>query len=472
MQQSTCVQREEVIDATGTYLDALNWLLHFTDTEGVPPSLEAMSLERPAALLDILNHPHESYPTIVIAGTKGKGSTAAMVESMLRAAGLRTGLYTTPHMHSFRERMRVNGEPITEESFVALTEVMKQAVEELPPSLGTPSTYEVATPMAFLHFAAEAVDVAVLEVGLGGATDAVNVVEPTLTAITSISYDHTQILGDRLTDIVHQKAGILRRGVPVITVSQVAEAAMTIHDEAEQCGAPLYHAEPDGIHAPDAILPYLAPITPETASEMVNLRGLFQQENSRLASGIVQLWYEWWQQQQPTTLPVLPLTADTIRHGLAQVEWPGRFEVVDVPSPPHPAIVLDGAHNGDSAAKLMRSLQAEYPDTRLILVLSILADKDIPAIAEELLPYAAMVVLTTTAHARSASLEHLATTVWPYVQGRIQLCPDPPTAIETALTAAAPHDLVCVTGSLSVVAAAREYLAAYLGQRHQKQTAP
>lgn len=424
-----------------TEAEAAAWLFSFTDSEAkLPRTPQEFNLPRAEALLGQLGDPQRRYPSVVIAGTKGKGSTAAMTEAILRAAGLRVGLYTSPHLHTLRERVQVDREPIAPESVAEQVEQMRPAVARMNPSLGPLSTYEVTTALALRYFAAQQVDAAVLEVGLGGRYDAVNAVTPLVSAISSISYDHMEALGHTLDAIAYQKAGIIKPGVPVVTVPQEQSAAQTIARVAAEQAAPLFVAEPEGLRdtASGRLLPYPAPVQAAT----VGLRGQFQLENARLASGIARLLIE----------QGLPVTERAVAEGLASVRWPGRLETLRE----RPLIIADGAHNGDSAQRLMDALRQLFQYRRLILILAVSADKDLAAIAAALAPAAHTLFLTRTTHPRAASIEQLVAGVGPFAAGELRTANDVAEAITLALESAGPDDLICVTGSLFAVAAARE----------------
>ncbi|MFL5802141.1 MAG: bifunctional folylpolyglutamate synthase/dihydrofolate synthase [Roseiflexaceae bacterium] len=445
-----------------TYQEALDYLYSFLDTERTLPRRPAeLNLPRTSALLAALGEPQRSLRSVVIAGTKGKGSTAAMIEAITRAAGLRTGLWTSPHLHSYRERIQVDRALITQAELVAEVAAIQPVVAAFNQDrYGAPSVFELGFAIALRYFAKRQVDLAILEVGLGGRYDSANAVTPLLSIITSISYDHMQILGDTLHQIAYEKAGILKPGVSAITIAQPPEAMDEIARVAAVVGAPLWVAADLSVfrgpwsgatdHGPrttdgptwfDPFERYRGPA--ETA-----LRGMFQRENARLAAGAALLLRD----------QGLPISDDAIGAGLAAAQWAGRLELI----PGDPPIVLDGAHNGDSAHKLVQSLGAAFPGRRLVLVLGTSQDKDITRILAELAPAAGALVLTRSQHPRAwVDLEELAARAEPLLHDAripIVIAPDVPKAIERARKLAGPGDLICVTGSLFVVAAAREAL--------------
>jgi dihydrofolate synthase/folylpolyglutamate synthase len=417
------------------------WLQSFADSErALPQTPTEFNLPRTRALLARLGNPQTRYPSIIIAGTKGKGSTAAIVEAILRAGGRRVGLYTSPHLHSFHERIQVDSQLITPGEVTTQVSALRPLVAQMDSSLGALSIYEVQTALALAHFAATQVELAVLEIGLGGRYDAVNAVTPIVTAISSISLDHTQILGATVGEIARHKAGIIRPGVPVVTVPQPPEAAMALARVAAEQNTALWIADTLELHqgAAGPSRPYPTPVRTDT----VGLPGLFQLENARLASGIVLLIDDMG----------LPTDTTAIAAGLATVRWPGRLETLHE----RPQLIVDGAHNGDSAQKLMASLQVLTPYRRLILILATSADKDLSAIAAALVPHAQLVIVTQTPHPRAANPLALLAAVQPYACGETRMVATVAEAVAAASCYANPDDLICATGSLFLVAAVRE----------------
>jgi dihydrofolate synthase/folylpolyglutamate synthase len=425
-----------------TYQEALDYIYSFIDPlrkAANTPAEAMLNLDRVRALLSAVGDPHLGMPAVVVAGTKGKGSTCVLIEAMLRVAGLRTGLWTSPHLSSYRERIQVGRKLISQADLVALTARLQPIIDAFDPEpYGRPSTFDVGFVLALSHFAARGVQVAVLEVGLGGRYDASSVITPLASVISSISYDHMAILGPTLTDIAGNKAGIMKRGVPAITVPQPPEAADVLASEARLIGADLYIAGEGGLVRSSERWPYPVAPTPD------RLRGGFQRENGRLAVGAAMLLG--WQG--------LPLDDAVIAEGLATAEWPGRFELV----PGAPPLLIDGAHNGDSAHKLADAIRAEMTFGRLILVLGTSRDKDIEAIVSAIVPMAAAVVITRSTHPRAMDLDRVAAIAAPHLRGPVFLAPEIGDALARARALAEPDDLICVTGSLFVVAAAREAL--------------
>ncbi|HUM68851.1 MAG TPA: folylpolyglutamate synthase/dihydrofolate synthase family protein, partial [Chloroflexota bacterium] len=354
---------------------ALDYLYSFFNFEQPPQdryTTAKIDIFRPRQLLARLGDPQNSYPAIHIAGTKGKGSVAAMCAFSLRAAGYRVGLYTSPHLQEFRERIRVltPGDPdgrISPAAFVHHIEQLKPAVAATP---GT-TWFEVLTAVAFLHFAQEQIDVAVLEVGMGGRLDATNVVTPLVSVITSLSLDHMKYLGDTLAEIAFEKGGIIKPGVPVITAARKPEALAVLRQLATEREAPLsvigqnwqysgritdYRLPNTGAgeqyltisHSPDPVF------VPDGTTFPLALFGDFQLENAALALAALQV-----------VRPSFPhLTLDACRAGLAGVVWPGRLQILHQ-SPDAPTLLADCAHNPDSAQKLSYALTHHYRYGRL-----------------------------------------------------------------------------------------------------------
>ncbi|MBI2369911.1 MAG: bifunctional folylpolyglutamate synthase/dihydrofolate synthase [Deltaproteobacteria bacterium] len=401
-----------------------------------------LGLHNIARLLEALDNPHRALTVLHIGGTNGKGSTAAMAGAILRAAGLHVGLYTSPHLTAFTERIQVDHRPIPEAQAVALADAVRAAAER--EEALRPTFFEFTTAMALVHFARERVDVAVLEVGLGGRLDATNVVRPAAAIITNVGLDHLQYLGKTVEEIAREKAGIIKPGVPVLTGARPHQGLEVIEETCAERGAPLsvlgdaIAAEPAG----SGRFHYRSRSWTLRDLEL-NLRGRHQVWNAALAvAGVECLAQEG-----------LPVSDAAVRQGLREVIWPGRLEVLRQ----RPTVLLDGAHNPDGAEALRCSLREEFRYHRLLLVIGILEDKDIPGILGVLAPLSDELWLCRARAARAADLELLREHAAPLAR-RLTCCPTVPDALRQALARAGPADLICVTGSLYVVGEARAWL--------------
>jgi dihydrofolate synthase/folylpolyglutamate synthase len=432
-----------------SYQDAIDYIYSFINPGRRPASsaIEAQrNVDRMAALLDAVGHPQASLPAVLVAGTKGKGSVCAMVEAIARAAGLRTGLWTSPHLSSYRERIQIDRQPISQIELVDLVNRLAPQIDRFAAGeWGRPSTFDVGFALALVYFATHKVQLAVIEVGMGGRYDSTNAITPLVSGITSISHDHVHVLGSTLIEIAGNKAGIIKPGVPTVTIPHTASVAEVIETEAAHTAAPLYiasHSRLTLVEAPHggdwpASMPL--PVRAQSA-----LGGSFQRENASIAIGIALLLRGCG----------LPLSDPVIAAGLAAVRWPGRFELV----PGEPSILIDGAHNGDSARKLYAAIRSELRYDRFILVLGTSRDKDIEAIASELVPHAQAVVITRSHHTRALPINDLLNHTTPHLCGTLVITANVAEAVQSARALARPEDLICITGSLFVAAAAREAL--------------
>lgn len=435
------------------YQAALDYIFHFTDYEKTPGVLYTSAnydLRRMEELLARLGNPHLQGRTVHIAGTKGKGSTAAMIASVLSTAGYRTGLYTSPHLLTLRERIRVDGALITEEELAALVERLQPEVEAVNQHLtaGQLTTFEVLTALAFVYFQEKSVDFQVLEVGLGGRLDATNVVKPGVSVITSISLDHTEVLGDSLEGIAREKAGIIKQGSVVVSAPQEPEVAVVLKEVCRERNARLVRVGRD-------VLQGKGLATPEGQSFSlwgrggrydltIPLLGGYQLENAATAVAVL---------EELAALGV-ELTVDGIARGLSQVSWPGRFQILRR----RPWLVVDGAHNPYSAKKLTEAVAEYFPRRRVILVFGTSSDKDFSGMIKELLPLAPHFIVTRSRHPRSASTSQLITEL-ARQGGEGEEKEGVSQAISRALDIAGKEDLILVTGSLFLVAEAIEFAA-------------
>jgi dihydrofolate synthase/folylpolyglutamate synthase len=422
-------------------------------------------LEHMRVLLRALEHPELRFPSVLIAGTNGKGSTAATLASILRAAGLRTGLYTSPHLLRINERIRINGEAIDDDKFALVHDMVERTAErliedgELP---WHPSFFEMLTAMAFEHFATSKLDIAVLEVGMGGRLDATNVVEPRVSVITDISLDHEKFLGNTIAEIAREKAGIIRPGGVVVTLPQSPAANDVI-------GNAILDQNATAISA----VPYVPPVSPSAPSYVATagsdgktfsryplqvlgkqilvetpLVGRHQLRNVALAIAAA----------EELSKQGFPVTAESIAQGIRQTRWPGRFQVV----PAHdskPEHVLDVAHNPAGAWALRSTLSACYEDRRLIFAFGAMRDKAIAEMCEILFPLAECVIATQADNPRSATPQEIRDAA-SRMQTEIELSTDVPLALERAREIAAKNKdaVIVITGSIYVVGEAMRQL--------------
>jgi dihydrofolate synthase/folylpolyglutamate synthase len=410
------------------------------------------------ALLARLGDPHQRLRIVHIAGSKGKGSTAAMLAAVLGRAGYRTGLFTSPHLCRVEERFQVDGRPISAAELSALLgEVRDAALHSAAP----PTFFEVATAVCFLHFVRRRVDVAVLEVGLGGRLDSTNVCRPAVALITSISFDHTDLLGDRLASIAREKAGIVKLGRPVVSGATVSEARAVIEQVCRERRAPLaqlgvdfrYRYEPGWVDAERTRRPRVEVMTRRRrwpALEL-NLLGEHQAANAAVAVACVELLRE-----QGWHLPDAAVAA-----GLAEVAWPARLEVVGR----RPLFVLDCAHNVASAVALAETLRTSFALTRRWLVFAGSSDKDLDGMFRALAPLFEHAFLTRyTDNPRSVPPDQLAGLLRAACDLPAALCPTPADAWRAARDRAGPDDLICITGSVFLAGELRPLLLEESGQ--------
>lgn len=430
-----------------TYKEALDYIYSFTDYEKKSSfryAPDTFDLARVEELLALLGNPHQQFDSIHIAGTKGKGSVAAMSESILRAAGYRTGLYTSPHLHTFRERIQVDGQLIPKEAVASLTEQVQPLVSQIRGL----TTFEIITVLGFLYFAQQGVDLAILEVGMGGRLDATNIVNPLVAIITSLSYDHTHILGETLSQIAREKAGIIKDHALVITAPQASEAMAVIEEVCREKQAELTVIGRDWTwEAGEVNLEGQWFRVANHGSRITNhdlwipLLGKHQLVNATVVIAAIEKL-----RRQGINIPEA-----SVREGLRRVRWPGRLEILGR----KPFVVVDCAHNADSAAKLKAALKELFTYRHLTLIFGASSDKDIEGMMRELFPLADQVIVTQARHPRameSAALQESALLLGRKVRASDSVAG----ALNLALETADPQDLICATGSIFVVAEVQE----------------
>jgi dihydrofolate synthase/folylpolyglutamate synthase len=394
-----------------------------------------LGLHNIRTILSRLEHPERRCRAIHIAGTNGKGSTAAMTASMLVAADYRVGLYTSPHLVDFRERIRVDGAVISERRVGELvTRIQMLAGADVPLTF-----FEFTTALAFQYFAETHVDVAVLEVGMGGRFDATNVVEPVATAITTISLDHEEYLGHTIEQIASEKAGIVKPGIPLVAGRLDERAARVIRKAAAEQAAPLHQlGSVFDVRGEPAAFDY-AGIRASHCGLSCRLQGRHQADNAACAIALLEV-------AESSGVRVQPAA---IKRGLASTQWEGRLETVDQ----HPTVVLDGAHNPEAAGVLAAFLvdfRASHPGSRVALILGMMRDKAHRPFVQILLPHIDELIVTQADIARAASAPELRDVLVDLMPS-IRLAPSPGAALTLARRLMTPDDLICVAGSLMLV---------------------
>ena len=431
-------------------------------------------------LLAALEHPENRFQTVLVAGTNGKGSTASTLASILQASGLKTGLYTSPHLVRINERIRLNGEAISDDDFAMLHDVVDRTAERLVGEGDLPwhpSFFEMLTAMAFEYFAHSRPDIVVLEVGMGGRLDATNVVEPRLSIITDISLDHQKYLGETVAEIAREKAGVIRPGGILVTLPQLPEANDVIGNAIFDAGARAVNA-----------VPYMPPVSPGSPSclssewtaddgqksgvrnryplEVMGTRimvesplvGRHQLRNLALAIAAA---------EELHTQGIAEITPETIAKGIRETQWPGRFQVVPAAGE-EPGYVLDVAHNPAGAWALRSTLSSAYPDSAnvdsgngrpITMVFGVMRDKAMQEITEILFPIADHVIVTHANNPRSASPDEIRQAAARVAAGiDIEDAEDVASALERARKVAGAGGVVVVTGSIYIVGEAMRML--------------
>ncbi len=414
------------MDTEQKYNLALDYLYSYVDYSLKHSSEMAkaeFNLDRMFALLNLLGNPHQAYPILHVAGTKGKGSTSALCASALMAAGYKTGLYTSPHLLDYVERIQVNGQPISHELLIDLVEEIKPAVAQIEKL----TTFEITTALAFLAFAKLGCTAAVFEVGLGGRLDATNVVTPRVSVITSLSMDHMAVLGDTLAKIAGEKAGIIKDGVPVVSAPQKDEALEVILRVAKSRNTQVTLIGKDVTfepisHSLEGQTFALSGMTSE-ASNVVEGQG---QDGQAVSSTRPERSDRQGAQSKDGLMITLPLLGDhqrvnaatayaalrasgldipdeAIQRGFAQVQWPARFEVVRR----EPPVIFDSAHNDDSFARLRETLETYFPDKMVYLIFGASEDKNIPGMFREMRPKIRRLIVTRAHHPRALEVEKI-----------------------------------------------------------------
>ena len=408
---------------------------------------EPYRLDRMRSFLHELGDPQNAYPTIHVGGTSGKGSTSTMIAAILRASGKRTGLHTKPHLRSMTERARIDGADIPEERFAELLAEMMPAIERCAADEGRPSYYETLLALAFLYFARERVHIAVIEVGLGGTLDGTNVIVPQVAAITTVGYDHTEILGETLVEIARDKAGIAKAGIPLVCGVTDQDARAVIESRCASVGAPFVPVWETTAIALEEGPRYAQHFAVTTPSERYDVRlpllGAFQRTNAAVALRVVE-------QLRPDLRP----SRDACERGLATATLAGRMEFF----PAHPGVVFDVAHNPEKAARLADSLREQFPDRHFWMIVAIGTSKNAGEIVRALGALPATFIFTSfDAAGRSAIKPQRLASLAEEAGSWGRAVADPIEALTIARRSASADDIVVVTGSTLVVAELREW---------------
>lgn len=449
----------QLMDIEILYQQTLDYLYSFVDyslTRAFRNAPEKFDLARMVDFMEFLGNPHQSYAVIHVAGTKGKGSVCALCANALRSAGYRVGLYTSPHMEDYAERIQINGVPIPHEELIALVNQIRPELDK-----GTQlTTFEITTALAFLYFALNKVDVVVAEVGLGGRLDATNIITPKVSVITSLSLDHVEVLGDTLEKIAAEKAGIIKPNIPVVSSPQRESARRVLEEIAAQKNSPFYLVGRDTLFAPqthslreqtlwvwhpvrgvEAAPPLLGQANEaQPLSLTIPLLGQHQVENAATAYTALQVI-----QRQG-----FAISEKALQEGFATVRWPGRLEILHQA----PFVVLDSAHNRDSACRLRQAIEELFPERSVILIFGVSEDKDVSGMLTELSPLATKLIVTKSVHPRAMSPILLAQLAGE-LNVQAQCTQSVEEAMEVGLRLATPESVVLITGSIFVAASAR-----------------
>jgi dihydrofolate synthase/folylpolyglutamate synthase len=436
------------------YDAAVHYLLSLGRELAAPTQAAAAKfhLENIRGLAERLDNPERAYPSAHIAGTNGKGSTAAFLEMILRNAEFRTGLNTSPHLEKINERIRVNGKDISDEEFAAVVTHIHEVIEKLLAEgrlQAHPTYFECVTAMAFAFFNAERVQFGIFEVGLGGRLDATNILLPVVTVITRIAFDHENFLGHSLAEIASEKAGILKPGVPVVLAGEQPEAAhrLILHRAAELDCPPVdtasaYRADRVTMDA-GCVRAKITEVSTGWSAEIApKLPGRFQLQNAINAVAAARLLLS----------QGLAISDAAIVSGIANAVWPGRIEKLHS----RPDIYLDGAHNPSAARELADFLRENFAGRTIRLLFGAMRDKAVDEIAGILFPLATEVIFTEPRNPRSISAPQLAEIAGHYAT-RFRVVPDAESALDSAITESAPGDAIFITGSLYLVGQLRQY---------------
>ncbi len=398
-------------------------------------------LDRITELLRRVDNPHFALKVVHIGGTNGKGSTAAMLNAILQEGGFRVGMFTSPHLHAYTERYRINGQEIEQQEMAALITELKPHLDAMvKEGYEHPTEFEVSTALAFMYFQRQHVDYLILEVGLGGLIDSTNVVQPVATVITNVAMDHMDYLGNTIEEIATIKAGIIKPGIPLVT-SATGKALAIIKDVCAEKKAPLMIAGVDfcwqeqdwNVEQQRILITGLL----DAYTVDILLKGRHQQINAALAVATAEIL------QQSGAF----LTKDMISQGVLHTIWPARMEIVSQ----NPLVMIDGAHNVDGAIALGQALDEYFPNKDIIMVLGMLGDKERAKVVKELAPRAKAVIITKPNNARAGDWQSMAQEALHFIP-QVETIENIREAVQRAMDMAGTNDMVCITGSLYMVA--------------------
>ncbi|MDT8316715.1 MAG: folylpolyglutamate synthase/dihydrofolate synthase family protein [bacterium] len=408
------------------------------------PSHIDLGLERMLQLMERLGNPHLNFRSVHIAGTNGKGSTAAFISTVLSKAGYKTGLYTSPHLEKFSERVKIDGAEISADEIDAISHEVKVAAEAL--TAGEPTYFEFTTALAFLYFARQGVDIAIIETGLGGRLDATNIITPLVSIITPISLDHMDYLGKTIKEVAAEKGGIIKGGTAAIIGRQEDASLKALEKIAENNRAELFLLGRE-FHISDLSADKFdyCGLKRQIKGIEISMYGDHQKENASLALACL----------ERLTIDGYKINDDILRTGIKETFWPGRFEIISN----DPAFILDGAHNPAAAKELAKSLKTRFNGHRGVFVLGFMGDKDVEAIVAELAPLASEIILTKPAGDRAFDPAAEAPIIKNLLKhSRATVIPDIKEAIVKGIMLAKERSFIIITGSLYMVGEARTIL--------------
>ena len=427
------------------YQQTLDYIYSFIDnslTHQKDPKIAIVDLSRMNALMVKLGNPYESYPKIHIAGSKGKGSVSAFCASALQSQGYKVGLYTSPHLKDFEERIQINRTNISRDELINLVVELKPTFELIPGL----NTFEITTALAFVYFKRKGVDIAVIEVGLGGRLDSTNVIKPIISIITAIYLEHTKILGDTLQQIATEKGGIIKRGVPVILGPQREEPKQTILKIAAEKSAPLVQIGKDytfyrrSTTLEKQMIEICSSINGKTTELEIGLLGKHQVENAAIAFGALKRLDE----------EGIHISEKAIKEGFSNVFWPGRFEILNL----NPPVVVDSAHNPDSVRMARKSVEEYFPNRSKVVIIGVSDDKDIPGMVREILPGTVQIICSQSTHPRAMDAERIKDLIEKF-EVPVRVVVPIKEALKIAIENSQKDCVVLVIGSIFVAATAR-----------------